>query len=186
MFVDKMIRMSFRHKLIFIYLPSLVAMVLILGLGYTGLSWVACSAFPDETTDVAAYTNTLKDWSATGLVSHFPLSVPPHAKNVKFAAHPKILQGGTYIQLRMQLPADEIAAIEKQFEKTATVYDGSYPPPSFRTSDDSKATLDFPSHYTLYVLSVKDHTPPSWNHGEKNGAAVSTADNEVVYWAEAW
>jgi hypothetical protein len=158
--------------------------------GYAGLRWVWRASFPEETTSVAAYASTLKQWSSTGLVSHFPPSIPPNARNVHFAALPKFLQGGAYIQLRMQLPASEIAAIRNQLKNaTSQVYKGgektSFPTTDFRTSDDPKTTFEFPNHFDLYVLSAKDRSG-DWNHGQTSGAAISTTTNEVVYWADYW
>lgn len=176
-------------------------MLLSIGAGYAGLRWLA-STFgpPEETTDVAAYVSTLKQWSGTRLVSHFPANIPPHAQKVRFAAFPGFLQGGMYIQLRMQLSAGEIAAIEEQLkEATPHVYAGggiddhfnedpnnNLPTTMFRTADNPKAPFEFPEHYKLHVLSAKDRSGGSWNHGETSGVAVSSTTNEVVYWADYW
>jgi hypothetical protein len=189
--------MSHRRQVIII---SVIAVLLAIGAGYAGLRWLASSFDPTgATTDVAAYASTLKQWSGSGLVSHFPATVPPQAQKVRFAASGGFLQGGAYIQLRMQLPLSEVQAIEDQLKKATThLYAGggffdhydddpknNWPTTTFRTSDDPKSTSDFPAHYTLYVLSAKDHGG-SWNHGETSGVAVSKTGGEVVYWADSW
>ena len=181
-------------------LISTVTVLLAVGAGFVGLYWLAKSfGPPEETTDVAAYGTTLKEWFSSGLVAHFPANVPPQAQKVRFAAYPGFLQGGAYIQLRMQLPAGEIEAIEDRLKKATThVYAGggffdhynedqknNWPTTTFRTADNPKTMFDFPTHYTLYVLSAKN-PGGSWNHGETSGVAVSTTANEVVYWADSW
>lgn len=183
-----------------VILQGIVGVLLVFAAGYATLYWIATwFGPPDETTDVAAYETTLKKWSGSALVSHFPPQVPPRAQRVKFAAFPGFLQGGAYIQLRMQLPARDIEAIENRLKQATThVYAGggffdhynadqmnNWPTTTFRTSDNPKTTFDFPTHYTLYVLSASDHGG-SWNHGETSGAAVSTKSDEVVYWADSW
>jgi hypothetical protein len=177
-----------------------VAVLLGVGAGLVGLYWLAKSfGGPEVTTDVAAYGTMLKEWSSSGLVAHFPANVPPQARAVRFAAYPGFLQGGAYIQLRMQLPAGEIEAIEDRLKKATThVYTGggffdhdnedqknNWPTTTFHTSDNPKTTFDFPRHYKLYVLSAKN-LGGSWNHGETSGVAVSKTGNEVVYWADSW
>jgi hypothetical protein len=179
-----------RTRVILIFGP---AILLLVDAGYAGLRWLGRSFNPQETTDISAYADKLKEWSGSGLVSQFPTKVPQEVQNVKFAAYPGYLQGGAYIQLRMQLPASEIAAIQAQFEKATThIYVGggmfahALPTTTFWTSDDPKAIFDFPTNYKLYVLSAKDQSVAHWNHGETSGVAVSAATDEVVYWADSW
>ena len=77
------------------------AVAIALAAGLAALRWLASAVRPPgETTDVAAYPSTLKQWSGSGLVAHFPASIPPQARNVWFAAAPGYLQAGAYIQLR--------------------------------------------------------------------------------------
>ena len=182
-----------------VILVGTVAVLVALGIGLAGLYWVRSTFDASETNDVAEYPGWLKRWADSGLVSHFPPSVPPHARNVKFAAFPGILQAGAYIQLRMQLPADEVAAIQAQLEQATThVYAGggmfdhynrdtqnNWPTTVFRTADDPQTTFYFPEHYTLHVLSAKDRGG-NWNHGDTSGIAVSTTAGEVIYWADSW
>ncbi len=168
---------------------------------YCSLTWAWFSyAFPAVTTDVGDYANRFKEWSRSGLVIHFPSKIPPQAQKVRLAAYPGFLQAGAYIQLRMQLPSSEIKAIEDDLKKkTSHIYAGggffdhynedqknNWPTTTFHTSDDPKHTTGFPSHYTLYALTAKDHSGGAWNHGETTGAAVSSEDNEGIYWAESW
>lgn len=177
-----------------------IAIVLVLAGGYVALCWLASSwVVPSETTDVGTYGAVLKQWGGSGLVRQFPGSIPPQARGVRLAAMGGYLQGGAYIQLRMRLPASEVAAIEAGVKQAAThVYHGggffdhvnedsgkNVPTAPFRTADRPETTVGFPPRYTLYVLSAKD-LGGRWNHGETSGVGVSRADGEVVYWAESW
>ncbi|MGC4006308.1 MAG: hypothetical protein QM811_25585 [Pirellulales bacterium] len=177
-------------------------LIVILGLGavLATLFYMLASLLGplSETTSVAAYEKTLKEWSGSGLVSHFPSNIPPHAQSVRFSAFSGYLQGGAHIQLRMKLPASEIAAIEACLKsETKHVYSGgdkydhfnqnqqsNLPTTTFHTADNPKVTYAFPADYLLYVLSARNNG--SWNHGRTSGAAISTINNEVIYWAEAW
>lgn len=180
-------------------IAGLCGIVLVLGGGYLTLRWIGNLAFPRETTDIRRYGEVMKQWSASGLVSEFPPTVPSNARNVHFAAFPGPLQAAAYIQLRIQLPPDEIRQIEARLKlATSRVYAGggmyehynrdpkmNVPTTDFHTADDPK-TYEFPEHYRRYVLEATDHGGGSWNNGETRGVAVSTDANEVIYWAEIW
>jgi hypothetical protein len=167
-------------------------------IGYAAMYVLRGALLPSETTDIDEYTTILKQWSPSGLVGHFPASISPQAQQVRLSAYPGHLQGGAYIQLRMQLPSAEIQRIEAQLKRIAQVAskDGGMlssnneeavdkvPTPNFHTSD-LPASSAFPDHYTLYILSSIDRGG-RWNHGQTSGTAVSTVANEVVYWAESW
>lgn len=177
----------------------LIGISLSLIAGYVSVRWLfPAFLIPKTTTDLAAYPSTLNQWSASGLVAHFPTTIPPHANNAKFSAFPGYLQGGAHIQLRLQLPADQIKSIQQKLEPSTTFIDmaapadphdpdpkNSWPIPRFETSDDPQTTRDFPAHFKLYRLSAKTSSS-SWNHGQTTGIALSPTTNEVIYWAEAW
>src|SRR4051812_47304101 len=102
-----------------------LALMLVAGIGYVALRRMPSPFFPSETKDVRDYGTKLKQWAASGLAAHFPTAVPSHATSVRFCEFPGFLQGGAYIQLRMQLPADEIKLIETQLKQAAAhVYAG--------------------------------------------------------------
>src|SRR5689334_17824108 len=125
--------------------------VLIAWAGWVFVVWLAVViGLPFETTSVWTYRTVLKQWSETGLVKHFPVAVPAQAKNVRFSAEPGFLQGGAHIQLRMQLPAEEIASIQAKLQGATTrVYSGGgrhehdVPTTTFHTG----GLYEFPSHY---------------------------------------
>ena len=60
------------------------------------------------------------------------------------------------------------------------------PPVTFYTADKSTSTIEFPDHYTLYVLYAKDRSGGIWDKGDVRGIALSPTASEVVYWAESW
>ena len=175
-----------------IWIMVCCAIVLVLGGGYWGLCHIWARGWSVETTDVKKYGEVLKEWADSGLGGHFPRDVPTQAVAVHFAAAPKVLQSCAYVQLRVRLPAEEIRQIEAQFKKEAIEAQftdlelGTYvSPPMFCTADDPKARVEFPRHFTLYVLQATD-LGGKWNHGKTRGVAVSTSTNEIVYWAEYW
>lgn len=159
--------------------------------GYVWLERWWAQAWGQETRDVGKYAAVLKDWGP-GMVGHFPSSVPGNAEEVHFAAAPKVLQGCGYVQLRVKLPAVEVARIEAQLKKDAMVAQFTdttmttyVSPPTFWTADAPKARGDFPAQYMLYVLYAKD-LADKWDHGETRGVAISASTREIVYWAEYW
>src|SRR2546425_4313348 len=100
----------------------ILALFIVLGGGYLALRWMFLSMWPmpKVITDVRGYAAVLKEWSESGLVNHFPAVVPAQAGDVRFSAYPGGLQAGAYIQLRMQLRAEEVRQIELQHKQAAT------------------------------------------------------------------
>lgn len=186
-----------RARKILIVIVCAVVLAVIGGLVALRLMFTSMT---EETTDVREYEAVLKRWSPSGLVSQFPPAIPTRARNVHFSALPGLMQGGAHIQLRIQLPAAEILEIENRLRPLAThvlagsgsmMSDGNgkdlrqqIPPVPFHTA----GTHTFPAHYKLYMLRLKDDGGDAapWNHGSSSGVAVSSAVQEVVYWAESW
>ncbi len=139
--------------------------------------------------------------------AHFPRTIPDNAKNVKLYFAPGFAQGGTILQLRMQLPPDEIAALVDQFQTQAKrryVPDGENNSPKAETSPDGvnvafdyrfhtgdhgpdEIPSDFPDDYAIYVLEDTRGVPEyDWNHPEHYGIAINEETSDVVYWMEDW
>ncbi|MEX0887743.1 MAG: hypothetical protein WD009_15030 [Phycisphaeraceae bacterium] len=156
--------------------------------------------FPSEVTDVGQYDEILSDWRPTGQVDHFPIAIPAQANNVRLSSFPGFLQGGAHFQVRMELPRDEVQALALQighhaihrytgggmFDHYNDDQQGNVPTTWFHTSAVSTQPAPFPDHYTLFVLDARDHASGAWNHGRTSGIAISTANSEVIYWAESW
>jgi hypothetical protein len=147
-------------------------------------------------TDVAEYSNVLVHWEPTGLVDHFPCSVPTEANNVIFSAFPGFLQGGAHMQLRMKLPAAEVKDLyEKASQEAKQYHDGGSSMTLVNEQEDGLAstsphTLDscapeFPKDYRVFVYHAEPASN-SWNHGKSKGVVISLERNEVIYFAEDW
>ena len=127
------------------------------------------------------------------------VSFPADAREPRLSFFPGFLQGGAHFQIRYGLPADQIKALHSRFssEKTKSFFGGDtnahmnqtngMPTTSFYTGTDGRR--DFPADYEIMIFDpVLTNRPPGfyWNHGRSHGVAISTAKNDIVYWAEAW
>jgi hypothetical protein len=168
-----------------------IALIIAAGL----LISAGCSLGPPEVvTDITRYGSLRGSWS--GLADHFPREVPESTTLARLSYFPGFMQGGAWLQLRLTLPAGEVASIESEYaprairtyerggdaNRHANQPDG-VPTTFYRTgAEDSSA---FPTSFTVYVLKADDHGG-HWNHGESAGLAISREANEVVYWADHW
>ena len=87
----------------------ITAVTALAGLLVAGVLWIkhfnlGNLVIPDEETKVSRYETLLQDWHSSGLVSHFPASIPSHAENVRLSAFPGFMMSGTWLQVRLQLP----------------------------------------------------------------------------------
>ncbi|MEW4570450.1 hypothetical protein AB1L88_21500 [Tautonia sp. JC769] len=148
-------------------------------------------------TDLSRYGALRDGWSS--LAGHFPEEVPGSAISADVSSFPGFLQGGGWLQLRLTLPAREVAAIEEQCARRAIGrFEGGGGTSRHRDEPDGLPTTvfrtgpgesgGFPSSFTLYVLEAEDRGSPghAWNHGSSAGLAISEETDEVVYWAERW
>ncbi len=176
--------------------------------GLVFLRWSA-TQFDEATevvTDIERYPEIVAS-SDDPSMAHFPRQIPSHAKNVKFYFAPGFLQGGTILQLRMQLSSDEISALVAEFQpqvKRQYVPRGDNNSPKeeispngvnisfdyrFHTGDHGSEVLtpDFPSEYAIYVLEDTRGAPEyDWNHSLHYGVAINEVTSDVVYWLEDW
>ena len=165
--------------------------------GVLGFAWMSYSFYkalePIESID--AYQDVLADWKASGLVDHFPSSVPPNTRNVKFSSCLGFGQGGGHVQLRMELPAAEVKVLYDHATKSAKQHqDGGNSVTLVNERDDglwstrphtlAKGTYEFPSDYRIFILDAAGSG--DWNHGKSMGMVVSLQRNEVLYYAEYW
>jgi hypothetical protein len=159
-----------------------------------GLSMIGGRLIPSPDTNPAHYGSALKEWNRSGLVALFPPSIPADAKGIHFSVFPGYLQGRPWIQLRMQLPPDQVATIEAiasaatdhiyapDFRFTLPGKKDDWPIPGYQTGDRPDE-FQFPPTFKLYVIKAVDHGLGSWDPYESYGVAVSRQTNEVVYWA---
>ena len=170
--------------------------------GVLGFAWMAYSfnkaLEPIESID--AYQDVLADWKASGLVDHFPSSVPASARNVRFSSCPGFLQGGGHVQLRMELPEAKVKSLYEHATKNAKQHqDGGNSVTLVNEQEDglwsthphtlTKGTYEFPGDYRIFIFYAEPCRKGSrhnWNHGESKGMVVSLQRNEVLYYTENW
>jgi len=177
---------------------------ILLGVGVLGVLWTAgvvvlsaqVWSFGIVLTNPARYEEVR---GSVGPNSHFPKRIPAHARGVRFSYWPGPLQASSHLQLRMQLPPDEIAAIVARARQQGVMEyrggeqapDGS-PTTGFFTKDGARGLrhpdhVPFPSSYLILQFGEPtEREPGAWNHGAIGGIAVDKDAGEVVYWAEAW
>jgi hypothetical protein len=128
---------------------------------------------------------------------HFPETIPADATGIKFHYHPAFVQGGTAIQLKLQLPNDQVDKLAEEYSQKATLIlqdgnvvkgasdGGDIPHPQLWVAADTK---DLQEQYAAFFL----HTEPLgednflWNHGISYGAMINQGEHVVIYWAEEW
>jgi hypothetical protein len=174
---------------VLIALLIVAAMLVALYMLFTAYVWWSLIEGSKPTTRLDAYPSLLKDWAETGMVDHFSRAIPAQARNVSLKAYPGMLQGSGSFQLRMTLPAAEVAAIDARMQTEAM---RRCPPECTRGIDEpefwSVPRLEagqtdegdtFERDFVVYAL----YTDGDWNHPTGKGIAVSVKRNEVVYWA---
>lgn len=152
---------------------------------------------PDIVTDVSRYTEIRSGWTG-GLADHFPVKIPSEATDVRLSFYPGFLQGGAHFQVRMTLPPEMVAAIEKDVSSRATHRfcggggmsqhenePNGVPTTFYYTSGTTEHA--FPDSFLIYVLKATDAGVGfAWNRGSNAGIAISKITNTVVYWCESW
>ena len=151
--------------------------------------YIGMSTSTATVTKVSAYPDVLEEWTSTGLVDHFPRTIPANATNVSLVAYPGAMQGSGFFQLRETLPLGDVQAILAETKASAIrSCPGQCPTgveepefwhvPSLIEPDESEH--QYPPDFVIYALE----TNGDWNHPSGKGVAISTARSEVVYWAE--
>jgi hypothetical protein len=115
------------------------------------------------------------------------------------------MQGGTTIELRMQIPEREFDSIVQKHHAMAKLIldhlgkdnvtksqERLYfaPPLIFYTVPKAELTDEYqigplPAGYEIFVLHLKKNES-DWNHGKTAGIAVGQARKEIIYWASVW
>ncbi|MGE5608321.1 MAG: hypothetical protein ACM359_03625 [Bacillota bacterium] len=185
---------------------ALVALLLLLLAARIAYVFYGSSSASADVTDPGRYQAILNDLgypTPTKLnvptIACFPPAIPAAATNVRFFFRPSFFQGGTQLQLRMNLPAEEIAAVlgriepyAKDIQAGGAKWDAAnarhgLPSACFRDSSNTGFAVEgLPADFKVFVLGAKDSSPPSWNHGYSYGVAIRDKSNEVIYWLEDW
>jgi len=115
------------------------------------------------------------------------------------------MQGGTTIELRMQIPEREFDSIVQKHHAMAKLIldhlgkdnvtksqERLYfaQPLIFYTVPKAELTDEYqigplPAGYEIFVLHLKKNES-DWNHGKTAGIAVGQARKEIIYWASVW
>jgi len=115
------------------------------------------------------------------------------------------MQGGTTIELRMQMPEREFDSIVQKHRAMAKLIldhlgkdndtksqEKVYfaPPLMFHTVSRAELIDEYqigplPAGYEIFLLHSKEYKR-YWNHGKSAGIAVSQVRKEIIYWATVW
>jgi len=109
--------------------------------------------------------------------STFPAQIPADARHAQVYRYDGWGQGGSFFQLRYQLPSAAFQALVGSVAsqpQITTVSD----PPRFYTGGGGA----FPAEFTIYTFTDAGNI----NHGFKEGIALNPKDGEVVHWHESW
>ena len=158
-------------------------------------------------TTTSKYNNVMTlRWHDQHLVQHFPEQIPPDAGNPRFYYRAGFLQGGSSIELRVQMPTDfveevlttyrpQAKSIFNEAEKLERGADNpdilpkwnfvTFPPDENETPGTH--TL-LPKDFEILLLSSEPYKsdPTDWNHGKASGISISRQRREIIYWAEDW
>ena len=158
-------------------------------------------------TSVSKYQHVKKGrWHNPKLVEHFPDTIPSSARHIEFYYRPGFLQGGSTIELRIQMPENLVEDIYTTYRPRAkSVFGGAerldrsasnpnmlrkwtfytFQEDQFETTDEMSL---LPPDFEILLLSSRPYktSPVDWNHGDCSGISVSRKRREVIYWAEAW
>jgi len=175
-------------------------------LSFTALFVSRCGFALFPVTTRYAYQPILKyRWENKNIVEHFPTKIPDEAKNIKFYYRAGLMQGGTAIELRMQMSQrafDSIVHKHRAMAKLILDHLGKdnetksqekiyfEPPLMFYTVSRAELTDEYeigplPDGYEIFLLHSKKYER-YWNHGKTAGIAVSQDRNEIIYWAAVW
>ena len=89
---------------------TIVPVVAVLSFTALFVSWCGFALVPVRTR--SAYQPILKyRWENKYIVEHFPAEIPDEAQDIKFYYRAGLMQGGTTIELRMQMPEREFDSI---------------------------------------------------------------------------
>ena len=158
-------------------------------------------------TTASRYKNVMTlRWHDQHLIEHFPEQIPSDAGNPRFYYRAGFLQGGSTIELRVQMPAKVIEEVYAVFRPQAkAIFNGAekldrgtgnpdmLPKWSFFTFPPDQSGASglpplLPQDFEILLLSSHPYksNPTDWNHGESSGISISKKRREIIYWAEDW
>lgn len=179
------------------WIVLLLALFLIVTLSELWGDYTQSLDFSQRINNVAQYTDLREEFEGYLLGEHFPKTIPADATNVRLSYIPRRMQGASHLQLRLELPAEQVINLRAQFITDAKyqywggMIDQANLPQGAQTTDFYTSGTDdhrFPSTYEIFVLEVRPAGSPDfeWNHGTSYGVAINVSASEIVYWFEFW
>jgi hypothetical protein len=152
----------------------------------------ALSARPER--HPADYREVLRflGYPETVWLQHFPESIPENTRNVSFRWDKGFLQSPLAVQLRHELPGQEIRSLLiHNREKVRSLPESSsknHKPylakvPSMPPCAGETEARQWPEDFEMLVFHYKK-TGGDWAETFNYGVAISIERNEIVYWAE--
>lgn len=175
----------------------ITSIILISSCSKTQSASIVDRGFLGEITDPSQYYNVMQEIGENPAVNHFPSKVPTDAQNVRFHFHPSVFQGGSVLQLKVELPTSIVEGIYSEYIDQAKVI---VSPQEVISIKDEGVELRLPAFYTggkstewpdsydiLFIESTSTGSEDApWNHGIIYGLSVSSSESVVVYWYEDW
>ena len=158
-------------------------------------------------TKISKYRNVKSlRWRDQSLIEHFPERIALNAGNPRFYYRGGLLQAGSTIELRVQMPAKDVEEVYATYRPQAkAVFNGvdrseqgaeredilpkwnfmTFPPAENETL--GKHSL-LPKDFEILLLTAQPYNsnPMDWNHGRSSGISISRHRREIIYWAEVW
>ena len=158
-------------------------------------------------TKISKYRNVKSlRWRDQSLIEHFPERIALNAGNPRFYYRAGLLQSGSTIELRVQMPAKVVEEVYDTYRPQAkAVFNGvdkleqgaerqavlpkwnfmTFPPTENETLG---AHSLLPKDFEILLLTAQPYksNPMDWNHGRSSGISISRHRREIIYWAEVW
>ena len=144
-------------------------------------------------------------WHRKDLIKHFPETIPSGARDPRFYYRAGFLQGGSSIELRLQMPVEFIEKVHATYKlKAKSIFNGAGKLPTGANNpnilpkwrfftfppdrSETPAPQLLPQDFEIMLLSSNPYKsmPTDWNHGESSGVSISKKRRVMIYWAEDW
>jgi hypothetical protein len=156
----------------------LATVIVLLLSGLAIAVWVLQSFSLSPDTSVDHYPRVLRTLRSDGwpYIAHFPSSIPAAATGIHFFFQRSWGQGATELELRFNLPSDQVDAIEREVSPQAI----AAPSPS------ASWPMMRPIAPGFHTLVLGAAATSNGNKGQSHGVAINKATSEIIYWAEEW
>ena len=185
-------------RCVFVGFGTILTIVITVFTIFSNIAGLVVVSAINPVVDSSQYYEVRKQLGDSELIKHFPDSIPSNATNVVFYYFGGFMQAGASLQLRIELPKDNIADLQNVYHSKAKyIFYGGYNndhanmPEGIRTTSFLTSGTDqylFPDNYEILVLDAQylGSTGFEWNHGFSYGVVISLEESEIIYWAEDW